>query len=197
MQSSVTEVQTDISGDTLRSLVRDEARSLAEEARVATAESARADAAAVTEAHHRQISALQARLRQQQRDLDLAVAREGDLRRQIASLQADSVQVAALAQSMAAGGDGVVATGRVAGGESSGAGAGDGAQTGEQAAAVLRTMKQRYEESVRQLRAVFTVRRHWGRHAVCRVRCHGMVPSVALAIIDALVVGAWLFCVAE
>ena len=157
--SSVSEVQTDVSGDTLRALVRDEAQRLAEEARVATAETARADAAAVTDAHHRQISALQGRLRQQQRDLDLALAREGDLRRQIASLQADNVQVAALAQSMAAGSVGERDDGAGVGGASRGGG-GDaaGAGTGEQAAAVLRTMKERYEESVRQLRAVFTVR---------------------------------------
>ena len=159
MLSSVSEVQTDVSGDTLRALVRDEAQRLAEEARVATAETARADAAAVTDAHHRQISALQGRLRQQQRDLDLALAREGDLRRQIASLQADNVQVAALAQSMAAGSVGERDDGAGVGGASRGGG-GDaaGAGTGEQAAAVLRTMKERYEESVRQLRAVFTVR---------------------------------------
>ena len=139
------------------------------------------------EGHHRQISSLHHRVSQLQRELDAALGRESKLRGTIARLEAEGSKLATVAQSFADGelsptilvsqaevdhraslvdagvlqhgGSGVGAAASSAGDTDKARPGATSAvsQSASSAPELLRAMKSRYEESVRQLRSVFTV----------------------------------------
>ena len=171
IDTSTTAAQTDVTGGDLDQLVS--AKVAADVAR---------DAKAITEAHHRQIAALQGRVRTAERNLDLALAREERLRKQIQQLLAQESHLAAVATSFAAGAatrgedgdtthrDGGGGGEEVPGENGNGAkpqsqgrtrttSAADSSAANDAASELLQKMRSRYEESVKQLRDVFTVRR--------------------------------------